>query len=56
MHYAWAAPASPKSEKEEETGVVILSSYPICEVRRLALPHEGPGRRRRVALGATITV
>jgi endonuclease/exonuclease/phosphatase family metal-dependent hydrolase len=56
MHYAWAAPDSPKSEREEETGVVILSSYPITDVRRLVLPHEGPGHRRRVALGATITI
>jgi len=56
MHYAWAAPDSPKSEKEEETGVVILSSYPITDVRRILLPHEGPRRRRRVALGATITI
>jgi endonuclease/exonuclease/phosphatase family metal-dependent hydrolase len=56
MHYAWAAPPGPSSEKEEETGVLILSSFPLTDVRRIVLPHEGPGRRRRVALGATITI
>jgi endonuclease/exonuclease/phosphatase family metal-dependent hydrolase len=56
MYYAWAAPPSPKSDKEEETGVAILSSYPLSQVQRLVLPHEGPGQRRRVALGATVTL
>jgi endonuclease/exonuclease/phosphatase family metal-dependent hydrolase len=56
MHYAWAAPPTPKSEKEEETGVTILSKYPLTDVRRLVLPHSGPGGRRRVALGATVTI
>jgi len=55
MYYAWAAPPSPQSEKEEETGVVILSSFPLSDVRRIVLPHQGPGGRRRVALGATVT-
>lgn len=54
MYYAWAAPPVPKTEKEEETGVAILSAYPLTDVRRLVLPHKGPGDRRRVALGATI--
>ena len=54
MYYAWAAPPAPKTEKEEETGVAILSAYPLSDVRRLVLPHKGPGGRRRVALGATI--
>ena len=54
MYYAWAAPPAPKTEKEEETGVAILSAYPLTDVRRLVLPHKGPGGRRRVALGATI--
>jgi len=54
MYYAWAAPPAPKNEKEEETGVVILSAYPLTDVRRLVLPHKGPGGRRRVALGATV--
>jgi endonuclease/exonuclease/phosphatase family metal-dependent hydrolase len=55
MYYAWAAPPKQKSEKEEETGVAILSSYPLTHVHRIVLPHEGPQKRRRVALGATIT-
>jgi endonuclease/exonuclease/phosphatase family metal-dependent hydrolase len=54
MYYAWAAPPTPKSEKEEQTGVAILSSYPLSQVHRIVLPHEGPQKRRRVALGATI--
>jgi endonuclease/exonuclease/phosphatase family metal-dependent hydrolase len=56
MYYAWAAPPSPKSEKEEETGVAILSSYPLSQVHRLVLPHEGPGGKQRLALGATVTM
>jgi endonuclease/exonuclease/phosphatase family metal-dependent hydrolase len=58
MYYAWAAPPLPKSgkEKEEETGVELLSSYPLREVVRIVLPHEGPGGRWRVALGATVTI
>ena len=54
MYYAWAAPPATASAKEEETGVSILSAYPLCDVRRLVLPHKGPGGRRRVALGATV--
>jgi endonuclease/exonuclease/phosphatase family metal-dependent hydrolase len=56
MYYAWAAPPTAKPEQEEETGVAILSAYPLSEVRRIVLPHRGPGQRRRVALGATIEV
>ena len=55
-HYAWAAPPTPKAGMEEETGVALLSSYPLTEVRRIVLPHPGPGRRRRVALGATVEI
>ena len=54
MHYAWAAPPSPESDDEEETGVAILSSYPLSDVKRFVLPHEGPNKRRRAALGATV--
>ncbi len=45
-----------KDEKggEDETGVAILSAYPLTDVERIVLPHEGPGGRRRVALGATV--
>jgi len=56
MNYAWAAPPSAKDEQEEETGVAIMSVYPLSDIRRIVLPHEGPNRRRRVALGATINV
>ena len=56
MHYAWAAPPAPKPTDEEETGVAILSVYPLSDVRRIVLPHEGPGHRRRVALGATVEI
>lgn len=56
MHYAWAAPPRAKDDKatEDETGVAILSAYPLADVERIVLPHEGPGGRRRVALGATV--
>lgn len=56
MYYAWAAPPVPKSDQEEETGVAILSLYPLSQVHRIVLPHAGPGKRRRVALGATVTL
>ena len=56
MHYAWAAPPTAKADDEEETGVAILSIYPMTDVRRLVLPHEGPNGRRRVAVGATLQI
>ncbi|HEX7175379.1 MAG TPA: endonuclease/exonuclease/phosphatase family protein [Pyrinomonadaceae bacterium] len=64
MHYAWAAPPPPpkdgakppKKEPEEETGVAILSPYPLSDVERLVLPHEGPNRRRRAGIGATVRI
>ena len=56
LHYAWAAPPSPKPGDEEETGVAILSVYPLSDVRRIVLPHAGPNKRRRVALGATVEI
>jgi endonuclease/exonuclease/phosphatase family metal-dependent hydrolase len=58
MHYAWAAPPAPlaKEKQEEETGVAIMSIYPLSDVKRIVLPHEGPGHRRRVALGATVAI
>jgi endonuclease/exonuclease/phosphatase family metal-dependent hydrolase len=55
-YYAWAAPPTPKPGSEEETGVAILSSYPLTDVRRIVLPHPGPGRRRRAAIGATVDI
>ena len=56
MYYAWAAPPAPKPLQEEETGVALLSPYPLTEVKRLVLPHEGPGGRRRAGIGATVKV
>jgi endonuclease/exonuclease/phosphatase family metal-dependent hydrolase len=57
MYYAWAAPPLPKdSKEEEETGVALLSPYPLTAVTRIVLPHKGPGGRWRVALGATVTI
>ena len=56
MYYAWAAPPPAKPTDEEETGVAILSIYPLSDVQRIVLPHPGPGQRRRVALGATVDI
>ncbi len=60
MYYAWAAPPPPpskdKKQQEEETGVMILSAYPLSDVKRFVLPNEGPGGRRRAAIGATIKI
>lgn len=56
LHYTWAAPPSPNPDDEEETGVAILSVYPLTDVRRIVLPHPGPNKRRRVALGATVEI
>ncbi|HYY56855.1 MAG TPA: endonuclease/exonuclease/phosphatase family protein [Pyrinomonadaceae bacterium] len=58
LHYAWAAPppAPGKEQGEEETGVALLSLYPLTDASRIVLPNEGPGGRRRVALGATVTI
>ncbi len=55
-HYAWTAPPTAKPNLEEETGVAILSNYPLTDVRRIVLPHEGPGDRRRVAIGANVNI
>lgn len=58
MYYVWAAPPLPNKsrESEEETGVELLSPYPLTNVTRIVLPHEGPGGRWRVALGATVKI
>src|SRR5215211_9089015 len=56
MYYAWAAPPAAKPTDEEETGVAILSVYPLSDVHRIVLPHDGPNKRRRVALGATVEI
>src|SRR5215211_527449 len=41
MYYAWAAPPAAKPTDEEETGVAILSVYPLSDVQRIVLPHDG---------------
>lgn len=59
MYYAWAAPPPPakaRKPQEEETGVAILSPYPLTDVRRLVLPNEGPNGRHRAAIGATVHI
>jgi endonuclease/exonuclease/phosphatase family metal-dependent hydrolase len=60
MYYAWTAPPPPPAKggkpQEEETGVAILSPYPLTDLQRIVLPNEGPGGRRRVALGATVKI
>ena len=56
LHYAWAAPPTAKPGEEEETGVAILSLYPLADVKRIVLPNPGPNQRRRVALGASVEI
>ncbi len=56
FNYAWAAPPPAKPDDEEETGVAIMSPFPISDIRRMVLPHHGPNQRRRVALGATVRI
>lgn len=64
MHYVWAAPPPPRPKEgvkaaapaEEETGVALLSPYPMRDLARLVLAHEGPNRRRRAAVGATVQI
>jgi endonuclease/exonuclease/phosphatase family metal-dependent hydrolase len=55
MFYAWAAPPPDKEKQEEETGVELLSVYPLTDVTPMILPHKGPGRWR-AAIGATIKI
>ena len=56
MRYAWAAPPDSDRDGEEETGVALLSAFPLSDVERILLTHEGPDGRRRVAVGATLRV
>ena len=56
MHYALTAPPTAKDGDEEETGVAIMSVYPLSQIKRIVLPNAGPNQRRRVALGATIEI
>ena len=55
LHYVWTAPPAAKEDAEEETGVALLSVYPLTDVVRIVLPHPGPKKRRRVAVGAMAT-
>lgn len=55
MYYAWAAPPGTKENQEEETGVELLSAYPLTDITPMVLPHKGPGRWR-AAIGATISL
>jgi endonuclease/exonuclease/phosphatase family metal-dependent hydrolase len=60
LYYAWSAPAPPGTAKpngaEEETGVELLSPFPLTDVTRIVLPNAGPGGRQRIAIAATIKV
>lgn len=55
LEYAYAV----EIEHEEGGGVrglSILSRYPLRDVERVQLPVEGPGGRRRIALGVTVRI
>lgn len=56
MSYAWAAPPDADRDGEEETGVALMSAFPLSDAERILLTHEGPDGRRRVAVGATLHV
>jgi endonuclease/exonuclease/phosphatase family metal-dependent hydrolase len=58
LYYAWSAPAPAGTAKpnEEETGVELLSPYPLTDVTRIVLPNAGPGGRQRIAIAATVKV
>ncbi|HMF56063.1 MAG TPA: endonuclease/exonuclease/phosphatase family protein [Pyrinomonadaceae bacterium] len=62
MYYAWAAPPVPsqtansREAQEEETGVALLSEYPMTDIKQIVLPNPGPKGRRRVAIGATLKI
>lgn len=53
MHYAYAVEMEYQ-QGGGERGLAILSRFPMQETRRLLLPVEGPGGRRRIALGTTL--
>jgi endonuclease/exonuclease/phosphatase family metal-dependent hydrolase len=53
MYYAFAV-ENPYKKGSGERGLAILSRFPMSQVERMALPHAGPGGRRRIALGATL--
>ena len=53
LYYAFAV-ENPYTKGGGERGLAILSRFPISHVERIALPHAGPGGRRRIALGTTV--
>jgi len=53
LYYAFAV-ENPYKKGGGERGLAILSRFPISQVERIALPHAGPGGRRRIALGTTV--
>ncbi len=53
MHFAYAVEIE-HGKGGGVRGLAILSRYPLSQVERVQLPVEGPGGRRRIALGATV--
>jgi len=53
LYYAFAV-ENPYKKGGGERGLAILSRFPMSQVERIALPHAGPGGRRRIALGTTL--
>lgn len=53
LYYAFAV-ENPYQKGGGERGLAILSRFPMSQVERIALPHAGPGGRRRIALGTTV--
>lgn len=53
LYYAFAV-ENPYKKGGGERGLAVLSRFPISQVERIALPHAGPGGRRRIALGTTV--
>jgi endonuclease/exonuclease/phosphatase family metal-dependent hydrolase len=53
FYYVWAAPPTTEKDAEEETGVAILSRFPLSDAKHIVLPVPGPKGRRRVAVSAT---
>ena len=52
-HYAYAVEIE-HSKGGGVRGLAILSRFPLEDTRRIELPVEGPGGRRRIALGSTL--
>ncbi len=53
VHFAYAVELNHKSGGGQR-GLALMSRYPMSDVERFVLPVEGPGGRRRIALGATV--